>query len=239
MLVFLLASSHGATTKTTAATSAVSSSASSTTAASSSAGTSSVSGTAGVNPNMEYEFSAYATLLQAHLLGNTSYNPKVPPTSIRITTDSQAGTDVKVQLRIFKIESLDQSAGQLKLKVWLRFWWHDLRLSWDPADFGGITETQMKDSGTDVWVPDVMPYNSLETMGNTFDSTLIRLRHDGELMWSRPGLLQLMCKFSGLVAFPFDELSCLTELGGWTMGGAIQGLIHQPGGCLQSGGVEG
>merc|ERR1712185_718023 len=92
------------------------------------------------------------------------------------------GTDVQVQLKIFKVESLDQSAGHLKLKVWFRMYWSDLRLSWDPADFNGIEETQLNDKG-DVWLPDVQPYNSLEQISSTFDNTLVRLKHTGELMW--------------------------------------------------------
>lgn len=36
-----------------------------------------------------------------------------------------------------------------------------------------------------------------------------------------------------MIMFPFDTLSCLTEFGGWTMGGMLQGVEHRPGGCLQ------
>ncbi len=193
--------------------------------------------------NSQYEYSYNVGLLMTELLFNRSYNSKVPPTSMRDMKNGEGllakGTDVQVQLKIFKVESLDQSAGHLKLKVWFRMYWSDLRLSWDPADFNGIEETQLNDKG-DVWLPDVQPYNSLEQISSTFDNTLVRLKHTGELMWSRPGLLALMCKFSGMVDFPFDTLSCLTEFGGWTMGGTIQGVMHKgipgtPGFCPQPG----
>ena len=149
---------------------------------------------------------------------------QVPPTSRRVTTDSKAGTDVQVQLRVFKVDELDQSAGHLKIKVWLRLWWTDLRLAWDPEQFGGITEIQLKEGQT--WLPDVQPYNSRESVASTFDKNLISLSSNGALFWSRPGLLQLMCKFSGMIMFPFDTLSCLTEFGGWTMGGVLQVSSH-------------
>merc|ERR1719310_2141457 len=33
-----------------------------------------------------------------------------------------------------------------------------------------------------------------------------------------------MCKFSGLVAFPFDEMKCQVEFGGWGLSGGVQGI---------------
>ena len=43
----------------------------------------------------------------------------------------------------------------------------------------------------------------------------------GEVFLSRPGTLEVMCKFSGLVAFPFDKLICNVEFGGWGWSGAM------------------
>jgi len=171
-------------------------------------------------PNAIYEYTEHATALHNKLLAKSNYNSLVPPTSNRMTLGSKAGTDVQVQLRIFKVDSLDQSAGHLNIKCWLRLLWTDLRLEWDPSEFGGITETQFKE--TQLWQPDVQPYNVLDSAASTFDKNLLRVRNNGEVFWSRPGLLKLMCKFSGMIMFPFDTLSCMTELGGWTMGGVVQ-----------------
>ena len=186
-------------------------------------------------PNAQYEYTDHATKLHKNLM-DRGWNPLVPPRSIR--TDglgSKAGTDVHVQLRIFKVDSLDQSAGHLTIKCWLRLWWTDKRLEWNPEDFGDITETQFKEG--QLWQPDVQPYNVRESAATTFDKNLIRLRSNGNLYWSRPGLLQIMCKFSGMIMFPFDTLSCLTEFGGWTMGGVMQGVQQGPPAgpdCLQA-----
>ena len=52
----------------------------------------------------------------------------------------------------------------------------------------------------------------------------------GEIFLSRPGTLEVMCKFSGLVAFPFDKLICNVEFGGWGWSGGQQGLeLRGPG----------
>ena len=42
--------------------------------------------------------------------------------------------------------------------------------------------------------------------------------------WSRPGVMDVLCKFSGLVGFPFDTLRCKFELGGWILSGWQQGI---------------
>ena len=48
---------------------------------------------------------------------------------------------------------------------------------------------------------------------------------DGSVYYSRPGTYEVMCKFSGLVAFPFDTLSCALEFGGWALSGGHQGIL--------------
>ena len=50
------------------------------------------------------------------------------------------------------------------------------------------------------------------------------VRSDGSVFWSRNGRIDVNCRYTGLVAFPFDELKCSFELGGWAMSGIHQGL---------------
>lgn len=54
---------------------------------------------------------------------------------------------------------------------------------------------------------------------------------DGMVFWSRPGSLNVLCRFSGLSSFPYDTLSCPIEIGGWASGGEVQGLSSHPTGC--------
>ena len=50
------------------------------------------------------------------------------------------------------------------------------------------------------------------------------VQSSGSVFFSRPGMLDVMCKFSGLAAFPYDRLKCGVEFGGWGYSGAYQGL---------------
>jgi len=135
-----------------------------------------------------------------------------------------------LQLRFFKVLSVSSTDGQMESKVWWRMWWSDLRLSWDPADYGGITEISFNAAGrsfpedTEIWLPDVQPYNAIDGLMHSFDPADAIVTSHGQVSWSRPGILKVMCRFSGLVSFPYGEMSCPIEIGGWRLGGRLQGL---------------
>ena len=64
-------------------------------------------------------------------------------------------------------------------------------------------------------------------MSETLSSQYAQVTHDGSIFWSRPGRLAIACRFSGLVAFPFDSLGCAFEIGGWATSGIDQGLLFE------------
>ena len=64
----------------------------------------------------------------------------------------------------------------------------------------------------------------------TLEPQVATVSASGSVYYSRPGMLSLMCKYSGLVAFPRDTLKCQTEFGGWLMGAGHQGLVPKGGG---------
>ena len=173
-------------------------------------------------------YTDYATQLHADLLAN--YNKAVPPKSKRTVAYSAAGTDVSLQLRFFKVESVTPAAGQMRTKLWWRTWWSDERLSWDPSQYGGVTELKFHASSytdpetSDIWLPDLTIYNSLDAFHVSLEPAWASVRHDGTVFWTRPGLVSLMCRFSGLVMFPYDKLSCPLDVGGWQLSGTHQGL---------------
>ena len=158
------------------------------------------------------------------------YDKLVAPTSDRKANYSKAGTNVELQVRFFKVESVKAAEGNMRLKVWYRLQWVDQRLQWEKEKFGNVTEINFAarainaPEDTEIWVPDLQPYNSNEPIEDTLDASLAIVYSDGTVFWSRPGDLDVMCKFSGLVAFPYDVMSCAIEIGGWGMSGGFQGV---------------
>lgn len=45
----------------------------------------------------------------------------------------------------------------LTTHAWIRIFWKDSRLSWDPAEWNGVENINL--DATEVWIPDVVPYN--------------------------------------------------------------------------------
>lgn len=190
--------------------------------------------------NSQYSYTEHATRLHEDLL--QGYNKIVAPRSIRVPNNlSTAGTDVYLQLRFFKVVSVMPSTGMMTLRVWWRLSWNDLRLSWDPAQYGNITELKFHamditdPETTDIWLPDATPYNAASGLASTLEPASASVSYDGNVFWSRPGTLDLLCRFSGLVMFPYDSLSCPIQVGGWMASGATQGLMSgvlgTPGAC--------
>lgn len=178
-----------------------------------------------LEPEFRYDYTAQAHRLRKDLLADSRYDRHIPPQSLRSVNYSRAGTDVALSLRVFKVHDVKAAEGTMRLKVWLRMNWDDTRLSWSPAQYGNITFTHFwvdptpTASSSELWVPDLAPYNARTNIVNTLDPAMARVDYQGHVFLSRPGMLDVMCRFSGLVAFPYDNLTCGIEFGGWGWSG--------------------
>ena len=158
------------------------------------------------------------------------YDRVVPPESDRLAHYSGAGTEVEMQINFFKAQGLDDSTGQMRLKVWVRMGWIDQRLSWNPAEYGNISQVHFLSrhntdrENSEIWLPDIQLWNANRGTELSLDTTNAVVGSAGNVFWSRPGLLDTLCKFSGLVAFPFDHLKCSMYWAGWTFSGSFQGI---------------
>ena len=79
--------------------------------------------------NRQRNYTNHATNLRDALIGdNSGYDMAAPPLSWRTKEaeaqyTSEAGTDVSLQIRFFKIESVDLATGKLRVRVWWRMSW--------------------------------------------------------------------------------------------------------------------
>ncbi|CAE7416921.1 nAChRalpha1 [Symbiodinium sp. CCMP2592] len=173
-------------------------------------------------------FGREASRLRRDLL--KGYDRVVPPASDRLAHYSGAGTEVEMQINFFKAQGLDDSTGQMRLKVWVRMGWIDQRLSWNPAEYGNISQVHFLSrhntdrENSEIWMPDIQLWNANVGTELSLDTTNAVVGSAGNVFWSRPGLLDTLCKFSGLVAFPFDHLKCSMYWAGWTFSGGFQGI---------------
>lgn len=183
--------------------------------------------------NNARSYTEHATRVHHHLFYGGNYEREVVPRSSRLRNYSSAGTDVHMQMRLFKQVAVDVNAATLDLKVWLRMRWVDERLAWDPALYGNVTSIVVSASNPEtrrIWTPDFVISNARLPAAEMFEETDAMVTNDGTVYWSRPGVVELLCQYSGLVAFPFDELGCRVEISGWMLSAEHQGLELLDGG---------
>ncbi|EOD14576.1 hypothetical protein EMIHUDRAFT_448130 [Emiliania huxleyi CCMP1516] len=131
------------------------------------------------------------------------------------------------------------------LKVWFRQSWTDPRLVWSPGDYDNVTSAYFRAASrydgasnnrgvNEIWLPDIRPYNLGEGFEDTLQPSDVLVNHTGGAFWSRPGVMDVLCKFDGLARFPFDhKLTCPIDVGGWMLDGQRQRV------GLLDGGYEG
>ena len=147
--------------------------------------------------------------------------------------------------------------GAGRCVVWIREQWNDTRLAWDPAAYNGtekvgfwIGDGSGMSETSEIWTPDLELWNLAESVQTSFavsvrpggrgraragrltrrraQNTFANVKSDGSVFWSRPGHLRPVCKFEGLDAFPFDELTCKVEIGSWMFSSVLIDLRPAP-----------
>ncbi len=82
--------------------------------------------------------------------------------------------------------------------------------------------------GSQIWVPDITAYNTRTPMSDQVEGAWVEVYSDGSTFFSRPGTLDILCKFQGLIKFPFDkDVKCDLDMGGWMTGGSVQACIDR------------
>lgn len=142
----------------------------------------------------------------------TSYNKEVLP---RKNTSRPIYLKLGIAIRAF--ESINQVEGTVDSNIWLRYWWKDRLLSWNPQDYGNTTNIKMytdPDMDNSIWVPDIYLYNTAEAPMSDLDYSKAILYSDGSITWSRPGMIKSTCVFD-LTYFPYDQQVCQLKFGSW------------------------
>jgi nicotinic acetylcholine receptor len=131
--------------------------------------------------------------------------------------------NVTVGQELQRVSSISLAESSMEVFIWHQLSWEDPRLRWDPAEWGGVTQINIIGSSGDpevseIWVPDIELYNQVESV-NEFSDKIIQVWAGGNVYYSRPGRLMVLCDFDGLEMFPFDTLGCSWTLGGWAQSG--------------------
>ncbi|XP_069102883.1 neuronal acetylcholine receptor subunit alpha-6-like [Argopecten irradians] len=122
---------------------------------------------------------------------------------------------VYTSLLMLSILDFDEVAGVITINGGLILTWNDFRLTWNPADFGGITDILI--NSTLAWTPKVFLTNTAEDMEpfETKDFSL-RILYNGECLVSPGKVMKSTCSVD-MSDFPLDAHTCDILLSQWSV----------------------
>ncbi|XP_065061780.1 neuronal acetylcholine receptor subunit alpha-7-like [Rhopilema esculentum] len=130
--------------------------------------------------------------------------------------------DVKFDIALRAIVDLEEKNQVLTSSVWVRIYWKDENLVWDPKNYSDIKSANFLPK--EIWTPDIVLYNSADNRGRgileTSMTTNIIVSSDGSCSWFCPLILETECGVD-IKYFPFDRQVCPMRFGLWTYSGLM------------------
>ncbi|XP_021368660.1 neuronal acetylcholine receptor subunit alpha-10-like [Mizuhopecten yessoensis] len=140
-----------------------------------------------------------------------SYNKQTRP-----VFNASHPVKVKVGLTVTQIFDVDEKNQVVTVNVWLDQEWHDEKLSWNPDDYNGLSV--MRIPCNNLWLPDMVLYNSASDYNEKYMEALAMVSHDGNVFWPPIVKLRSSCQMD-ITYFPFDDQICKMKMGSWAYDG--------------------
>lgn len=139
---------------------------------------------------------------------------------IRPTRQFNETLDVRISVAVQNIEAFDQIKEKIELNIWLRKYWKNHFISWDPAE---SNITQLTLGKNDIWTPDIELINAASTPEIYTLKGGMYLYPDGEMLWSMPAVYTISCPLQ-LKFFPFDSQTCSIRFSSWSYDNSLLNL---------------
>lgn len=132
---------------------------------------------------------------------------------IRPVSNNSVQLTVKMGLRLSQLLDMDERNQIMTTSVWIHQEWYDLRLKWDPKEYGGVTMTHIPSE--QLWRPDIVLYNNADGDFNVTLMTKATVHFDGKVIWVPPVIYKSYCPID-VEYFPFDMQECFLKFSSWT-----------------------
>jgi len=142
---------------------------------------------------------------------------------IRPVANSSDRLTVKMGLKLSQVIGVDMRRQILTTNVWVQQEWRDYKLSWNPADYGGVKHLHVPSQ--DIWLPDIVLYNNADGNYEITIMTKAVLQYNGKVLWNPPAIYKSYCSID-VEFFPFDQQECFMKFGSWTYDGFMVDLRH-------------
>lgn len=161
--------------------------------------------------------------LHHFLLKQNSYNKLIRPSGSTFNGSVDSKLTVKLGMRLSQILDVSEKNQILTSNLWLRHEWVDLRLRWNPLDFGGIQMTHIPSD--ELWRPDIVLYNNADGEFVVTLLTKATVYNTGLIVWEPPAIYKSYCPIN-VEFFPFDQQECFMKFSSWTYDGHQIDLQH-------------
>ncbi|XP_071093942.1 acetylcholine receptor subunit alpha-like 1 [Haliotis cracherodii] len=166
----------------------------------------------------EQRIEPHAKKLYFDLMTYRNYNPLIKPSG-----DADGKLTVKLGMRLSQLLDVDEKKQVISLSVWLHHEWTDLRLKWDPDDYGGVKKLHIPSN--QLWRPDIVLYNNADGEFVITLQTKATVNYNGKIVWEPPSIYKSYCPID-VEFFPFDMQHCFLKFSSWTYNGNELDLQH-------------
>ncbi|KAK3106581.1 hypothetical protein FSP39_023022 [Pinctada imbricata] len=144
--------------------------------------------------------------------------------AIRPVINSSTPVTVRLGLTLTQILDLDEKNQVLTTNVWMEVEWYDEKLRWNSDDYGGTGSIRIPSHN--LWVPDVVLYNSVDDYTSGYMQALAMVYEDGRVFWGPVVRMRSSCKID-ITYFPFDDQTCKLKLGSWAYHGFMVDVTNR------------
>ncbi|KIH66068.1 Neurotransmitter-gated ion-channel ligand binding domain protein [Ancylostoma duodenale] len=152
-------------------------------------------------------------VLISHVL--SQYRKDVPPIYTRVRWSSTEADPMFVNItlmyaKLLSINEPEQTIDLIFEHKLASFFWSDVRLTWNPADFDGIEGFFVNREL--VWRPDLLPYDS-RSISDTRDPDVqhVYIAYNGQMEFYVSSVISIACPID-IKKFPFDKQTCEVNL---------------------------
>ncbi|XP_043241153.1 neuronal acetylcholine receptor subunit alpha-10-like [Amphibalanus amphitrite] len=135
---------------------------------------------------------------------------------VRPVFNASRAVIIKLGITLTQIFDMDEKNQVLTTNVWLDQEWEDELLTWDPRQFGGLSELRVPCHR--IWLPDIVLYNNADDYTRGYMQSRAMVHSDGRVFWPPPTKFRSTCAVD-VTYFPFDDQTCILKLGSWTYNG--------------------
>ncbi|XP_078316181.1 neuronal acetylcholine receptor subunit alpha-9-like isoform X4 [Crassostrea virginica] len=125
--------------------------------------------------------------------------------------------NVNISISLTQIFDVDEKNQVLTTNIWLDQSWMDEKLIWNPSDYNNLTVLRIP--CTNIWLPDIVLYNSAEDYTGGYMEALAMVSFDGTVFWPPIVKFRSTCEID-ITYYPFDDQLCKMKFGSWAYDGS-------------------